>query len=95
MNRPHFVLLDPRLAEDPRVAAMAVTLRRDPYWVAGHFPQFVYCVIRHAPDGDLSGIPDDLLDDWAGGVKLWGALFRTLFCDERGVVVFDVAGGAA
>lgn len=81
-----YVAVDPGIAKDPRVALMAKALRRDRYWVAGHFPEFLGEVASHAPDGNLSGIPDDLLDQWAGGVKRWGTLVREHLCDEDEVL---------
>jgi hypothetical protein len=78
----HYVAIDPKIASDPKVAAMAKRLHKDRHWVAGHFPAFFGEVAAHAPDGNLSGIPDDLLDQWAGGVKGWGKMVRDLLCTD-------------
>lgn len=85
MKGLHYVAIDPKIASDQKIDAMAKALRKDRHWVAGHFPAFLGEVAAHAPTGDLTGISDSLLDQWAGGVKGWGALVRELMC-EHGVL---------
>lgn len=75
-----YVGIAPGIAKDTKIALIATALRKDRYWVAGHFPAFFGEVAEHAPDGNLSSVPDDLLDDWAGGVRGWGALVRQHLC---------------
>lgn len=86
MKGLEFVAIDPGIARDTRIAFMAAGLQRDRYWVAGHFPAFFGEVARHQPDGNLSAIPDDLLDEWAGNVEGWGAQVRAHMCDDDGVL---------
>ena len=83
MKGLHYVAMDPNIAGDPKVATMAKRLRKDRHWVAGHFPQFFGEVAVHCPDGNLAEADDDLLDQWAGGVKGWGALVRELLCENN------------
>lgn len=80
------VAIDPGIASDVKTERVAQALRRDRYWVAGHFPAFLGRVAENCPDGDLSGVSDELLDDWAGGVKGWGRSVREHFCGVDGVL---------
>ena len=61
-----YVAIDPGIAKDPKIAIMAARLKKDRFWVAGHFPAFFGEVAMHAHDGKIGDIPDDLLDEWAG-----------------------------
>ncbi len=77
-----WIAIDPDIADDPKVIAMALLLKKDRYHIAGRFPAFLGAVARHAPDGTLAQFSDAVLDSWAGGLKGFGVAIRRTMCDE-------------
>lgn len=81
-----FVAIDPHVAADVRIVALAKALKKDRFWIVGHLPAFFGSVAMNTPDGDLSLVDDELLDAWAGGVSGFGKAVREHLCNEDGVL---------
>lgn len=95
MKGLNYVAMAPGIAADPKILTMASRLKKDRYWVAGHFPAFLGQVAEHAPTGNLAGIPEELLDIWAGGVAGWGAAILDLLCVDGQIVAWSRYNGRA
>lgn len=76
-----FVAIDPGIAKDPRIAAMAQALHKDRYWVVGRLPGFFGEVAAHCPDGVIGAVDHATLDEWAGGARGFGAQVKAHLCD--------------
>jgi hypothetical protein len=81
-----YVAVDPGIASDPKVLAIAKALRKDRYHVAGRFPGFLGKVAEHSATGSLAAVDDETLDVWAGDLPGFGAQVRALMCDASGTL---------
>lgn len=64
------------LANRPVVSRMAESLRIDPFRAIGHLVTFWGSVSAHAANGAIAGVPDALLERWAGWTGRRGAFAR-------------------
>lgn len=86
MKGVRYVAIAPGVASDPRIVAIAAALHKNRRWIAGCLPAFFGEVAANASDGNLSEIPDRLLDVWAGNVRGFGTEVRQKLCDSDGVL---------
>jgi len=79
-----YVAINRGIADDPKIMTIAASMKKDRYWIAGHFPMFFGNVAEHAPDGELRFFTNQQLDAWAGGVRGFGSHVREHLCDATG-----------
>ncbi len=84
-----FVAIDTHIGSDRVTFAISSGANISRIEAVGHLTLLYASLALHAEDGDLSSIPDDLLETWAGWTKRRGVLapiIRAQLCDAQGVV---------
>lgn len=84
-----WIRIDTAIADDPAIARMADALHVRRPEVVGLVVGVLAKMAAHAQNGDLSPVPDSLLEPWSGWTGKRGrfaAMFRAEFCDAGGVV---------
>lgn len=94
-----WIRIDVDITDDPAIARMAVTLKTGIPAMVGHVVGVLAKFPAHAPDGNVSSVPDVLLEDWAkwkGKQGTFAARYRHELCDEHGVTkAWEKLNGAA
>jgi hypothetical protein len=93
-----WIRLDTGMKRDPRVWLMADALGRDVGAVVGYIANVLAEFPEHARDGDLSHVPDALLEQWAmwpGKRGVFARVFLEHLCDGRRVRAWEKHNGTA
>jgi hypothetical protein len=87
------------VCDDPAILAIAETLKISPYTMVGHWVGFLTKLPTHANTGDVSGVSDAVIEQWAGWRGKRGAFAKALraqLVTPEGVVRgWDKHNGAA
>lgn len=84
-----WVAIDIHIASDPAVHRIAAALRIRVPEVVGLLSLTFAGMVQHAPNGELAGVPDTLLEEWArwhGKRGAFAVQFRAELTDETGLV---------
>jgi len=84
-----WVRVDAGIADDAKISQIAGLVGADDAKTIGHMVQLWAKMVNQAKDGDLSIVPDDKLEKWAGWSGRRGrfaAAVRSVLCDEHGVM---------
>lgn len=88
-----------KMKGDPRLGALAMACGVRVHEAVGLACCLLMELPEHARDGDVSEVPDVILEQWAlwtGRPGLFAKAFRAQFCDEAGVVrAWEKHNGAA
>lgn len=93
-----WIRMDTAMKRDPRIWAMADTLKREPAAIVGYVLNVLAEFPEHAADGDLSAVPDALVEQWAmwpGRRGAFAAQFFAQLCDGRVVRAWEKHNGSA
>lgn len=93
-----WVRMDTGMKRDPRLWQLATALRKDVGATVGYVMNVLAELPEHARDGDLSNVPDEVLESWAmwpGKRGAFAAAFVAQLCDGRQVRAWEKHNGAA
>jgi hypothetical protein len=93
-----WIRLETGMKRDPRIWLMAEELKRDVGAVVGYVANVLAELPEHARDGDLSQVPDALLEDWAlwpGKKGAFARCFTAHLCTDRTVRAWEKHNGSA
>lgn len=93
-----WIRLDTGMKRDPRIWKMAELLRKDVGAIVGYVANVLAEFPEHARDGDLTNVPDVLLEEWAlwhGRKGAFAQAFVAELCDDRKVRAWEKHNGNA
>lgn len=93
-----WIRLDTGMKRDPRLWLMAEELKRDVGAVVGYVANVLAELPEHARDGNLSNVPDALLEEWAlwpGKKGAFARVFVAHLCEARTVRAWEKHNGSA
>ncbi len=77
------------MPDDPRIGRIAAAAQISPDEAAGKVLRVLCKLPAHARDGDVSTVPDEVLETWAnwrGKASRFASAFRAELCDDTGKV---------
>lgn len=85
----NWIKISTAIGDDPRIGRIADACRCSGNEALGAVVRILGRLPEHAPNGDLSGLPSTLIEQWAwwrGKAGKFADAFRAEMCDESGVV---------
>lgn len=93
-----WIRIDTGMKRDPRIWVMAEDVKKDVAAVVGYVANVLSELPEHAREGDLSAVPDALVEEWAlwtGRKGVFAAAFFAHLCDGRQVRAWEKHNGSA